>query len=146
MLLLSKISILIFFLILSLQGQSAEVNRGQFKCLKSDIEYLIENHEELYKDNNKVYWELLNRMRNKAYATDSSNEIYQFLLILKIENIPTEVDEFLSEGFETLCVEKPILLKMAQQQLVYQLSTKLNEKLKNPLFHEEKELKGCRDK
>lgn len=145
MLLLSKILTLILFLIFSLQVLSTEVNKGYLSCLKSDIEYLIENHEKLYKDNNEIYWELLNSLRNKAYSTDSSNEIYQFLLIFKIENYPTEVDEFLSEVLETLCFEKPILLEKALQQLDPQLSAKLNEKLKNPLFREEKELKGCRD-
>lgn len=84
-------------------------------------------------------------MRNNALATDSPNEIYQFLQIFKLENYPVEVEEFLSESIETLCADKSTILKKAMQQLNPQLSTKLNEKLKYSLFREEKELEKCRD-
>jgi len=145
MLLLSKIFTLIFLLILSPSVLSTEGKEGCLNCSQPDIEYLIENHEKLYKDNYEVYWKSLNRLRNNAFATDSPNEIYQFLQIFKLENYPVEVEEFLSESLETLCVDKSILLKKVMQQLNPQLSAKLNKKLKHPLFREEKELEKCRD-
>ena len=61
-----------------------------------------------------------------------------------MDNSPAEVEEFLSEGLETLCTEKPALFKEAMQLLDLNLRVKLNEKLNQPLFREKEELRTCR--
>lgn len=145
MLLLNRISPLIFLLIFSSKVLSTDDSTSNLNCSQPDIEYLIENHEKLYKDNYEDFWGLLNRLQSNAFAANSSSGICQFLQIFKLENYPSEVEEFLSETLETLCAEKSILLKTAMQQLDSRLSAKLNEKLKHPLFRNETELERCRD-
>lgn len=146
MFLVSRILVLIFVLIFSTRALSTQENESCSSCFETDIHYLIENHERLYKDNYELFWGLLSKLRNKAFSTDSADELSQFLQLLMLNGYPVEVEEFLSESLENLCVDKPTLFKGAMQRLDSHLSAKINEKLKHPLFREEEELKECLDK
>lgn len=123
---------------------NANNNECLQNCLKLDIKFNFKNSASVYNDNPEFFWKLLNEMKEKAYSANSLNEINQFMKLLQINNPSAEVEEFLSEGFETLCAEKPILFKETMRQLDLNLRAKLNKKLDQPLFREEKELEACR--
>jgi len=142
--LLKKTIVLVFMLFVITEALNANNNECRKNCLKSDIEYLIKNHISIYNDDPEFFWKLLNELREKAYLANSFNEINQFMGLLRINDLPVEVEEFLSEGLESLCAEKPILFKEAMRLLDLNLRVKLSEKLNQPLFREEKELRTCR--
>jgi hypothetical protein len=142
--LLIKTMVIVFILIFAMKALNANDSQCRKNCFKLDIEYLIKNHENIYRDNPESFWILLNEMREKAYLADTFNEISQFMELLQMDNSPAEVEEFLSEGLETLCAEKPVLFKEAMQLLDLSLRMKLNEKLNQPLFREKEELRTCR--
>lgn len=146
MFLVSRILVLIFVLIFSTGALSTQENESCSNCFQTDIHYLIENHERLYKDNYELFWGMLSKLRNKAFSTDSADELSQFLQLFILNDYPVEVEEILFQSLENLCTDKPILFKGAMQRFDSNLSAKLNEKLKHPLFHKEKELKECLDK
>ena len=123
---------------------NANNNECRQNCLRSILSIDLKNSASIYSDNPEFFWKLLNEMKEKAYSANSLNEINQFMKLLQINNPPAEVEEFLSEGLETLCAEKPVLFKETMRLLDLNLRTKLNKKLDQPLFREEKELEACR--
>lgn len=142
--LLKKTMVIVFILISTMNALNANDSQCRKNCFKLDIEYLIRNHANIYNNNPESFWILLNELREKAYSAHSFNEIYQFMELLQMDNFPAEVQEFLSEGLETLCAEKPAIFKEAMQLLDLNLRVKLNEKLNQPLFREKEELRTCR--
>ncbi len=123
---------------------NANNNECHQNCLKLNIKSNLKNSADIYNANPELFWELLNEMKEKAYSASSLDEINQFMKLLQINNPPAEVEEFLSESLETLCAEKSILFKEAMRLLDLNLRVKLNKKLDQPLFREEKELGTCR--
>ncbi len=144
MFLLNKNIILVFMLSFFVNTLNANNNECRQNCLKLDIKSNFKHSASIYNDNPEFFWKLLNEMKEKAYSANSQNEINQFMKLLQINNPPAEVEEFLSEGLETLCAEKPVLFKEAMRLLDINLRAKLNKKLDQPLFREEKELETCR--
>lgn len=140
----NKAIVLFFMFFLIAETLDASDNECSQNCFKLEMDSIIKNHTDIYRDNPELFWKVLNEARVKAYMADSFNEINQFMGFLRIDNPPAEVEEFFSEGLENLCAEKPIFFKEAMRLLDSNLRTELNKKLNQPLFREEKELKACR--
>lgn len=133
-----------FILFITLIPINAEANNKECKKAISELNNFINHSEDIYKNNPSYFWEFLNKTRDLAYSNNSTKNVSNFLRLVSIANPPAEFDEFLSDGIETLCIEKPLVLKKTMLALDTKLQKKLVKKLNAPLYYAREELKACR--
>jgi hypothetical protein len=87
---------------------SPQTNAKDFGCqkAKSELDCVIKFRTVIYQKN-----------RDHAHICNSVIETRLFLGLIRISNKPIELQEFLSEEFETLCAENPICFKKAKNLL-----------------------------
>ena len=107
---------------------------------KSELNCVVTFQSVIYKENPEYFWSVLNRARDNALTCKSINGTSEFLRLVRITNPSTELEEFLSEGIEKLCMEHPICFKKAQSLLDGNIQSKLSNKLLNPLYFDKKTL------
>lgn len=105
----------------------------------------IEASKGLYAENHEQYWNLLHHSYERAFLCASPSEMADFLSLASLMPKPAEVDEFITEGVETLCLQKTACFKEAVKILALDERKAVEQILtRYPLFHEEEELRVCR--
>lgn len=132
-----------FVLFITLIPINVEANNEECKKTVSELNNFINHSEDIYKNNPDYFWEFSNKTRDLAYSNNSTKNVSNFLKLLSITNFPAEFDEFLSEGIETLCIEKPLTFKKAIVSQDAKLQKKLVKKFNAPLYYSREELKAC---
>lgn len=120
-----------------------EAKNKECKKVDSELINFINHSEDIYKNNPDYFWEFSNKTRDLAYSNSSTKSISNFLKLASITNFPAEFGEFLSEGIETVCVEKPLIFKKAMTSLDAKLQKKLVKQLNEPIYYNNEELKAC---
>lgn len=114
------------------------------KAAKNELHCVIKFRTVTYQQDPAYFWTVLNKARDDALACNSAEKTAEFLQLVGVKTSIVELDEFISEGIETLCVDQYICFKKAQRLLNKQLRSKLVTKLSTPLYHESEDLESCR--
>ncbi|WP_411727832.1 hypothetical protein [Methyloglobulus sp.] len=136
--------IVLLFIFILLPSLPAHAKDFGCQKAKSELDCVIKFRTVIYQKNPEYFWKVLYKARDHARICNSAKKTSQFLGLVRISNTPIELQEFLSEEFETLCAENPICFKKAKNLLDSKLQVKLNKSLNNPLFRDIDELNICR--
>lgn len=139
MALLQRVLLLIVF------GLSFNVNARDYGCPNSanELRCALKLYPAIYRENPEYFWKVLNRARNNALSCRSVNGTADFLRIVSLPSPGADLEEFVSEGIETLCVNQPVCFKRAMSMLDEKTRRNVKVKLENPLYFETSELSSC---
>jgi hypothetical protein len=70
------------------------------------LECLAKNFQKMYSTDSKQFWKILHASGKKALSCKSVEETAKFMSLVRIENISSEFNEFLSETIENICIKK----------------------------------------
>ncbi len=118
----------------------AEAKDHQCSGSKDELRCVLRFHSSIYQENPEYFWRVLNQSRNKAESCNSVKATADFLRTAMLRNENAELQEFVSEGVETLCAKKPACFRRSLQLLDGKSRAAVREKLKNPLYFDTEEL------
>ena len=138
--LLRTISILLFF---SLPLNAVARDYG---CQNSanELRCVLRFYPTIYCENPEYFWKVLNQAGDNALSCNSVKGIADFLHTARLSNAGADLEEFVSESVEKLCINQPVRFKEAMSMLDKKTRRGVQIKLENPLYFEASELSSCR--
>lgn len=135
------------FILLLLYGLPFNAGACVHRCPTSanELQCVLKHYPAVYRESPEYFWEVLNRARNSAFSCNTVNEAAKFLRIVRLTRVGADLQEFVSEGIETLCVKQPECFKRAMNALDEKTRHDVKVKLGNPLYFEASELAICLD-
>lgn len=129
----------LLFLVLSF---SLNVEAQDHRCSgsKDELQCVLKFHSSIYQENPEYFWRVLNQSRDKAESCSSIKATADFLRTATLRNESAELQEFVSEGIESLCAKKPVCFRKSLQLLDGRSRAAVRERLKNPLYLDAEEL------
>lgn len=138
-----------FLLLVALSGglfdcSIAYAEGSKCKNAVNELNCVVRYRSTIYQQDPDYFWKVLNKARDEALACQSPEKTAEFLKLVGIRNKSAELEEFISEGIEELCADKPACFKQARLLLSKRLRSQLSETLSTPLQREDRELAACR--
>jgi hypothetical protein len=131
------------YIILLVFSQGAFGHSRECSSSANELRCVIRDHPKNYRDNQEKFWQVLNIARDRAISCKSRKDAVEFLKLSNLPNQGADLQEFLSEGVETLCAKQPICFKQAVKDLTYNDRRKVFMMVKNPTFFDSNELLSC---
>lgn len=110
----------------------------------NELRCVLRFYPTIYRENPEYFWKVLNQAQVNTLGCNSVKGVADFLHTVRLYNAGADLEEFVSESVETLCVNQPICFKKAMSMLDKKTRRGVQIKLKNPLYFEASELSGCR--
>lgn len=110
----------------------------------NELRCVLRFYPTIYRENPEYFWKVLNQARVNALGGNSTKGVADFLRTVHLTNAGADVEEFVSEGVEMLCINQPVSFKKAMSMLDEKTRRSVNMKLENPLYFEASELSSCR--
>lgn len=132
-------------ILLLIYGLPLSVDAHGYKCHTSDneLQRVLKLYPAVYRENPEYFWKVLNRARDSALSCGSAKQTADFLRIVRLPDAGADLQEFVSEGIETLCVNQPVCFKRAMEMLDEKTRHSIKVKLDTPLYFETSELSAC---
>lgn len=132
-------------ILLLIYGLPLSVAAHGYKChtLDDELQRVLKLYPAVYRENPEYFWKVLNQARDNALSCDSAKQTADFLRIVRLPNAGADLQEFVSEGIETLCVNQPVHFKRAMEMLDEKTRHSIKVKLNTPLYFEASELSAC---
>lgn len=138
---------LLLRMILLLLVASLPLNVGacDYGCPNSanELQCVLRFYPKIYRENPEYFWKVLNRSRDSALSCSSIKVTTEFLRTVRLPNPGADLEEFVSEGIETLCVKQPVCFKRAMNMLDDKTRRIIKTKLENPLYFETSDVSAC---
>ena len=132
-------------ILLLVYGMSCSAAACDHKCPTSanELQCVLKHCPAVYRENPEYFWGVLNRARNDAFSCDSVNKTAEFLRIVRLPRMGADLQEYVSEGIETLCVKQPVCFKKAMNALDEKTQHAVKVKLGNPIYFDASDLAIC---
>lgn len=126
-------------------GLPLSVEARDYGCPNSvnELRCVLRFYPAIYRQNPEYFWKVLNRSRDSALSCNSIKVTMDFLRIVRLPAPGADLEEFVSEGVEQLCVNQPVCFKRAISMLDEKTRRSIKIKLENPLYYESSELSAC---
>lgn len=141
----NKMVLLRIILLLLVSGLPLNVEAYDYGCPNSanELRCVLRLYPAIYRENPEYFWKVLNRSRDSALSCSSIKVTADFLRIVRLPNPGADLEEFVSEGIETLCVNQPVCFKRAMSMLDEKTRRSIKMKLESPLYFETSEISAC---
>lgn len=132
-------------ILLLVSGLPLNVGACDYGCANSanELECVLQFYPDIYIENPEYFWKVLNLSRDNAFSCSSLKVTTDFLRIVRLPNFGADLEEFVSEGIETLCVNQPVCFKQAMSILDENTQRSIKIKLENPLYLESSKISAC---
>lgn len=132
-------------ILLLIFGLPLRVDAHGYKCptLDNELQRVLKLYPAVYRENPEYFWKVLNRARDNALNCGSTKQTANFLRIVRLPDAGADLQEFVSEGIETLCVNQPVCFKRSMETLDKKTRHSIKVKLDTPLYFETSELSAC---
>jgi hypothetical protein len=126
-------------------GLSLSVEARDYGCShsSSELRCVIRFYPAIYRNDPEYFWKVLNRSQDNALSCDSVQLTIDFLRIVRLPTPGADLEEFISESVESLCVKQPVCFKQAIGMLDEKTRRAIKTKLETPLYYESSEISAC---
>ena len=123
---------------------SVEAHDIEYSISASELQSVFQLYPTIYRESPEYFWMVLNQSRNRALRCTSVKEIEGFLQIVNLPSQGADLEEFISESVEKLCVKQQKCFNQAMSLLDGTTRRNVKRKLKTPLYFDVDELSGCK--
>ena len=125
-------------------GFPTNIGSYEYECSNlSELQCIFRYHSDIYHKDPIYFWKVINHAQYTAYSCKSVKATADFLHITKLHGVGADLEEYISESIETLCVKKPVCLKRAMNMLDKKTQHSVKVKLKNPIYFGKNEIAAC---
>lgn len=111
--------------------------------LENELQCVLKSYPAIYQESPEYFWKVLNQTREAALSCSSDRVAADFLQLASLANPGADLEEFVSEGIEKLCVTQPACFKRVLGKLNEKNRAAVKKRLANPTYFESSELVGC---
>lgn len=110
---------------------------------ENELQCVLKSYPAIYRENPEYFWKVLNQTREAALSCVSNRAAPDFLRLASLANPGADLEEFVSEGIEKLCVTQPVCFRKALGKLDKRSRVAVKKRLANPTYFEPSEFVGC---
>lgn len=133
----------IIFVVFSISAIAGEEDKRCHDYASEELKCILQHYPESYNQFPAQFWKVINKSYERAMNCTSIEEVEDFLRIVNLANSAVELEEFVQEGIEKLCMKKLSCFKEAVSKLDSNTRLIIRKKLENPLFADESDLATC---
>ena len=103
---------------------------------KNELQGVVKSYPAVYLESPEYFWKVLDKTREAALSCTSDKATADFLQLASLAKSGPDLEEFVSEGIEKLCVTQPVCFRKTLSKLNEKNRVAVKKRLANRIYFE----------